>query len=117
MLLTDDLRLQTDFAVFETMVLMGMERWWRSGPSCMDALKAAVLHDQLAGIDTELDRRRSVAMALDGVVGHRSVPRSGDGPVSVYAFCHPERDRIAQELHAGNRDGGVLSRMILNMQR
>ena len=64
----------------------------------MDALKAAVLFDQLSDIDAELDRRRSVAVALDGVVGHRAVPRSGDGPVSVYAFCHEERDRVAGAL-------------------
>ena len=65
----------------------------------LDALKAAVLLAQLGTLPAELERRRSVANALDGVVGHRAVPRSGDGPVSIYAFCHPSRDTVARSLN------------------
>ena len=64
----------------------------------MDAIKAAVLLAQLETMTEELERRRSVANALDGVLGARVVARSGDGPVSVYAFCHPDRDAVAQAL-------------------
>ena len=41
-----------------------------------------------------------MAAALDGVVGDRVVPRSGDSPVSVYAFQHPSRDHVSQALNA-----------------
>ena len=65
----------------------------------LDALKAAVLLDQLSTMPAELERRRSVATALDGVIGRRAVLRSGDGPVSIYAFCHPSRDAVARALN------------------
>ena len=71
----------------------------------MDSIKAAVLSAQMDGMSSELERRRSVANALDGVLGGRAVPRSGDGPVSVYAFCHSARDDVAKAL----RDEGIAS--------
>ena len=66
----------------------------------MDALKAAVLLTQTDALPAELARRRSVATALDGIVGERAVPRSVDSPVSIYAFRHPSRDNVAAALNA-----------------
>lgn len=68
----------------------------------LNELHAAVLLTQVDELPAEMSRRRSVAAALDGVVGDAAIPRAGDGPVSVYAFRHTERDRVASAL---NSDG------------
>jgi dTDP-4-amino-4,6-dideoxygalactose transaminase len=66
----------------------------------LNEIHAAVLLTQMDKLSAEMNRRRSVAAALDGVVGTAAVPRAADGPVSVYAFRHDARDTVSSALNA-----------------
>ena len=78
-----------------------------AGNSRLDAVQAALLLAHLDALDARLAARRALARQLDAVLGSLALPYDAEGPVSVYALRHPERDRIAQALAAR----GVASRV------
>jgi len=69
----------------------------------LDAVSAAVLRARMDSTVDAIARRRELADRYDSVQGISPVPRSKASPVSVYAFRHSERDRVAAQLE----DAGI----------
>jgi dTDP-4-amino-4,6-dideoxygalactose transaminase len=69
----------------------------------LPSLLAAVLRVRMASMDAEILRRREIAAVYDSVLEHRAIRRDVNSPVSIYAFLHPRRDKIADQL----REAGI----------
>jgi len=70
------------------------------GNSRLDPLQAAVLMVHLERLDGRIARRRAIAARYAAALGDLAVAHDPQGPVSVFAIRHPQRDAIAEALRA-----------------
>ena len=77
------------------------------GNSRLDPLQAAILMVHLQRLDSRIARRRAIAARYAVEFGDLAVAHDPQGPVSVFAIRHPQRDALAEAL----RGRGVATRV------